>query len=90
MVSAVWKDITLATSDETVLNGIHYSPPSVNQKLLEVNKYTSASPVKCTARYFLVNDADGQGNILARNADSSVHLGPSRLQASALDSLRGP
>ena len=54
MVSAVWKDTTPATSDETVVvDGNHYFPPgAVDQSLLEVCEHTSVCPVKGTARYF--------------------------------------
>ena len=54
MVSAVWKDTTIATSDETVIvDGNHYFPPSaVDKSLLEVSGHTSVCPVKGTARYF--------------------------------------
>lgn len=54
MVSAVWKDATIATSDETVIvDGNHYFPPSaVDKNLLEVSGHTSACPIKGTALYF--------------------------------------
>ena len=54
MVSAVWKDTTIATSDETVIvEGNHYFPPSaVNRSLLEASEHTSVCPIKGTARYF--------------------------------------
>ena len=56
MVSAVWKDTTIAKSDETiVVEGNHYFPPStVNQSLLEASAHTSVCPIKGTARYFHV------------------------------------
>lgn len=54
MVSAIWKDTTIATSDETVIvEGNHYFPPSaVNKSLLEASGHTSVCPIKGTARYF--------------------------------------
>ena len=56
MVSAVWKDTTIATSDETVVvEGNHYFPPSaVGFSLLEMSPHTSVCPIKGAARYFHV------------------------------------
>jgi uncharacterized protein (DUF427 family) len=60
LVSAVWKDTTLATSDETiVVEGNHYFPPSsVDRTLLEATAHTSVCPIKGTARYFNVRVGD--------------------------------
>lgn len=56
MVSAVWKDTTIASSDETVIvEGNHYFPPgAVNWSLLETSEHSSICPIKGTARYFHV------------------------------------
>lgn len=56
MVSAVWKDATIAASDETVfVEGNHYFPPSaVDESLLEMSPHTSVCPVKGVANYFHV------------------------------------
>lgn len=82
------EDTTITASDEAVVNRKHYLPPSEDQRR-EVSENTFACPVKSAARYFHVNDACGQVDILARHA-SFTHLGHSRLQASAQDSVRGP
>lgn len=54
MVTAIWKNTTIATSDETVIvEGNHYFPPSaVDKSLLEPSGHTSVCPIKGTARYF--------------------------------------
>lgn len=59
MVSAIWKDTTIAKSDKTVIvEGNHYFPPSsVNMSLLEASAHTSVCPVKGTARYFHIRVA---------------------------------
>ncbi|WOF80177.1 DUF427 domain-containing protein [Pseudomonas sp. FeN3W] len=46
MVSAIWKDTTIATSDETVIvEGNHYFPPSgVDLSLLECGFHTIRPP----------------------------------------------
>ncbi len=91
MVSAIWKATTITTSDETVVNGNHYfSHSAVDQSLFEVGEPKCVFPVRGTARYFHVNDAVGQVDILVHNAPSSARLGPTRLQASVHGSLRGP
>ena len=66
MISAVWKDTTIAASNETVVvDGNHYFPPSaVDQSLLEASAHTSVCPVKGTARYFHIR----VGNALNVNA----------------------
>lgn len=63
MVSAVWKDTIIATSDETiVVEGNHYFPPSsVDRRLLEASEHTSVCPIKGTARYFHIR-VDGALN----------------------------
>ncbi len=60
MVSAIWKDATIAASDETVIvEGNHYFPPSaVDKSLLEVSDHTSVCPFKGTARYFHIRVGD--------------------------------
>lgn len=60
MVSAIWKDTTIATSDKTVIvEGNHYFPPSsVNKSLLEASAHTSVCPIKGTARYFNIRVGD--------------------------------
>lgn len=54
LVTAIWKDTTIAASDETVLlEGNHYFPPSsVDRSLLQASTHTSVCPIKGTARYF--------------------------------------
>lgn len=66
LVSAVWKDTTIAKSDETVIvEGNHYFPPSaVDRSLLEASEHTSVCPIKGTARYFNVR----VGNAVNANA----------------------
>ena len=56
MVSAIWKDTPIATSDETVVvEGNHYFPPgSVDFGLLEMSPHTSVCPIKGAARYYHV------------------------------------
>jgi uncharacterized protein (DUF427 family) len=56
LTSAIWKDTTIATSDETiVVEGNHYFPPSaVDHSLLEMSPHTSVCPIKGVARYFHV------------------------------------
>lgn len=56
MVSAIWKDTPIATSDETVvIEGSHYFPPgSVDFSLLEMSPHTSVCPIKGAARYYHV------------------------------------
>jgi uncharacterized protein (DUF427 family) len=60
LVLAIWKDTTIATSDETVLvEGNHYFPPSaVDFGLLEMSPHTSVCPIKGAARYFHVRVGD--------------------------------
>ena len=60
MVSAIWKDTTIATSDETVVvEGNHYFPPSaVDLSLLEMSPHTSVCPIKGAAHYFHVRVGD--------------------------------
>ncbi len=60
MVSAVWNDVTLAVSDETmVVDGNHYFPPqSVDRQYLEPSEHTSVCPVKGTAQYFHLRVGD--------------------------------
>ena len=60
MVSAIWRDTPIATSDETVVvEGNHYFPPSsVDYGLLEMSPHTSVCPIKGGARYFHVRVGD--------------------------------
>ena len=60
MVTAVWKDTTIALSGETVVvEGYHYFPPSaVDLSLLEMSPHTSVCPIKGLARYFHVRVGD--------------------------------
>lgn len=60
MVSAIWKDTTIATSDETVIvEGNHYFPPSgVDLSLLEMSPHTSVCPIKGAPRFFHVRAGD--------------------------------
>jgi uncharacterized protein (DUF427 family) len=60
LVSAIWKDTTIATSDETVIvEGNHYFPPSgVDLSLLEMSPHTSVCPIKGAARFFHVRAGD--------------------------------
>lgn len=60
MVTAVWKDTTIASSGETVVvEGYHYFPPSaVDLRLLEMSPHTSVCPIKGLARYFHVRVGD--------------------------------
>jgi uncharacterized protein (DUF427 family) len=53
---AVWKDTTLAESDETiVVEGNHYFPPeSVRWERLRATRMRSLCPWKGVARYFTV------------------------------------
>lgn len=66
MVSAVWKDTTIATSDETVIvdDNHYFPPPAVDKSLLEVSEHMSVCPVKGTARYFHIR----VGSALKANA----------------------
>ena len=60
MVSAIWKDTTIAKSDKTVVvEGNHYfPPPAVDYGLLEMSPHTSVCPIKGAARYFHVRVGD--------------------------------
>ncbi len=60
MVSAIWKDTTIATTGETlVVEGNHYFPPSaVDYGLLEMSPHTTVCPIKGAARYFHVRVDD--------------------------------
>lgn len=60
MVSAVWKNATIAASDETIIvEGNHYFAPSaVDFSLLEMSPHTSVCPIKGAARYFHVRVGD--------------------------------
>ena len=60
MVSAIWNDATIATSNETVVvEGNHYFPPSaVDFGLLERSPHTYVCPITGTARYFHVRVGD--------------------------------
>ena len=52
MVSAIWKDTTIATTGETVVvEGNHYFPPSaVDFGLLEMSPHTTVCPIKGVKR----------------------------------------
>ena len=56
MISAIWKDTTIATGDETVIvEGNHYFPPSaVDFNLLEMSPHTTVCPIKGAASYYHV------------------------------------
>ncbi|MFA4938864.1 DUF427 domain-containing protein [Brevundimonas sp.] len=56
MVSAIWNEAVIATSDETiVVEGNHYFPPAaVEFGLLEMSPHTSVCPIKGSARYYHV------------------------------------
>jgi uncharacterized protein (DUF427 family) len=60
---AVWKGITLAESDETiVVEGNHYFPPdSVNSEYLRETRSRSLCPWKGMARYYSI-EAGGKKN----------------------------
>ncbi|AZS21136.1 DUF427 domain-containing protein [Methylorubrum populi] len=66
MVSAIWKDATIATSDETVVvDGNHYFPPKdVDHSRLERSEQTSVCPVKGSAHYFHIR-VGGERNLNA-------------------------
>lgn len=56
MVSAVWNDATIASSEKTVIvDGNHYFPPeAVDHTRLEGSDHSSVCPVKGRARYYHV------------------------------------
>ena len=62
-MKAVWKGITLAESDETiVVEGNHYFPPeSVNREHLRETRMRSLCPWKGMARYYSI-EAGGEEN----------------------------
>lgn len=60
MASAIWKNTTIAKSDETVVfEGNHYfRAAAISEGLLEASEHTSICPIKGTARYFHVRVGD--------------------------------
>ena len=84
MVSAVWNDVTLAVSDETmVVDGNHYFPPqSVDRQYLIPSEHTSVCPVKGTAQYCHVRVGD------LRNANAAwTYADPSPAARSIKDHI---
>ncbi len=84
MVSAVWNDVTLAVSDETVVvDGNHYFPPqSVDRQYLAPSEHTSVCPVKGTAQYFHLQVGD------RRNANAAwTYADPSPAARSIKDHI---
>lgn len=84
MVSAVWNDVTLAVSDETmVVDGNHYFPPqSVDRQYLIPSEHTSVCAVKGTAQYFHVRVGD------LRNANAAwTYADPSPAARSIKDHI---
>lgn len=63
MAKAVWNDVVIAQSDNTVkVDGNHYFPPeSLNRDVLSPSDKTTVCGWKGTANYYHVN-ADGQTN----------------------------
>jgi uncharacterized protein (DUF427 family) len=63
MVKAVWNDVTIAESDDTVIvENNHYFPlESVNQALLRPSATTSKCHWKGTANYYAL-EVNGQSN----------------------------
>jgi uncharacterized protein (DUF427 family) len=63
MTKAIWNDVVLAESENTVLvEGNHYFPrESVNWKYFKESKTISACPWKGIASYYTV-EVDGQQN----------------------------
>lgn len=64
MVKAVWNDVVLAESDDTVVvEGNHYFPlDTVDGTLLKTSSRTSVCPWKGTANYYTVA-AGGRENV---------------------------
>ena len=84
MVSAVWNDVTLAVSDETmVVDGNHYFPPqSVDRQYLAPSEHTSVCPVKGTAQFFHLQVGD------RRNANAAwTYADPSPAARSIKDHI---
>ena len=63
MVKAVWNDVVIAQSDDTVVvEGNHYFPlDAVMPGILKPSQTTSACPWKGTANYYSL-DAGGKSN----------------------------
>jgi uncharacterized protein (DUF427 family) len=63
MAKAIWKDIVLADSDQTlVIEGNHYFPPdSVNQPYFKESDNHTTCPWKGIASYYDI-EVDGQVN----------------------------
>ena len=63
MVKAVWNDVVIAQSDDTVVvEGNHYFPlDAVTPGILKPSQTTSACPWKGTANYYSL-DAGGKSN----------------------------
>jgi len=79
MVKAVWNNVVLADSDNTVVvEGNHYFPPeAIKLELLEPSAATSVCPWKGTAHYYTIL-AGG-----AENRDAAWHY-PSPSPAAAI------
>jgi uncharacterized protein (DUF427 family) len=62
-VRAIWKGVTIADSDETILlEGNHYFPPeSVDWDHLTATPMRSVCPWKGLARYYTVKAGDREG-----------------------------
>jgi uncharacterized protein (DUF427 family) len=80
MVTAVWNDVTIAESDDTVVvEGNHYFPrASVTAGVLGDSATTSVCPWKGTAHYHTVN-AGG-----AENRDAAWYYPEPKAAASAI------
>ncbi|QRX82676.1 DUF427 domain-containing protein [Glaciimonas sp. PAMC28666] len=62
-MKAIWNDIVIADSDDTVVvEGNHYFPlKSIDSKLLKPSETTSICPWKGTANYYTL-EVDGKTN----------------------------
>lgn len=62
-MKAVWKGVTLAESDDTiVIEGNHYFPPdSINESYFEKSDYSTTCPWKGEASYYNIK-VDGEKN----------------------------
>ncbi|HEO64940.1 MAG TPA: DUF427 domain-containing protein [Spirochaetes bacterium] len=62
-MKAVWKDVTLAESDSTiVIEGNHYFPPdSINKEYFKESSFTTHCPWKGEASYYSI-EVNGDTN----------------------------